>query len=350
MGTGNTKRRPRRKLLLHKAGIKSKMALLYPNKGNTSFAGKHGNDPFISKPRTYAQQRLGQFLQHFAGVLKTYFNAQKGFNEIEIQIALINNRQFMLSANADSTVDYFMGQVYDLIKSRSVSTVGSLAESYTNLGKQVLASVKDSKALIKHRFRRQTGKFVKALAGNREAAEFKSITDLMRTARLQSVIELDAVKTDKNEIRRFVAAEMTGTTTALVKAEGKNWHAEQKILYALVKSGVKDAVVEIAGTFRPCAGCFQSLELVKKYFCRNLRFGSHPGHYWNTTDDCFIAILKLLVEDNYINNVEDAKKYIKDLKYPGTYRSNIRIGGEAGIEEEKTMLNYCSDSDSDSES
>src|SRR3546814_11811471 len=70
---------------------------------------------------------------------------------------------------------------------------------------------------------------------------------------------------------------------ALIMGDGMDsWHAEQKILIGLckaVRAGFRplSASILFAGTFRPCRGCWESLNVVQKFCLPHIQFGGQIG-------------------------------------------------------------------------
>ena len=345
--TKPAKKKKRKRSSISRANIRMRMKALYPRKGDTTFSGTQGPNLILSTPRSYAnEERVKQFLQHFAGVLKTYYNAQKGHSEVEVQIASINDERLLISANDDGTTQFFMNQITAEAKAQEAASTESegLKDYLEQIATEALTTSVTSKRFISTHFERHTSKFIQVLKKNRTFAKLEDISNLLDAAALDCCIQIDALQGNATEIRRFLSGEIPGKSIALISAKGKKWHAEQKILYALVRSEVTDAVVQISGTFRPCAGCYQSLKLVKDRFSPNLIFGERPGHFWNTTSDCFHAIVRLLVATGHLTK-DAAETFVDNPNDPGTHQAWILGEGQALITQ-----NIVSDSDSDLES
>ncbi len=323
-----------------KAAIHRSFAKHYDRAPGVSWLGKTTQEVKIRAPRIYVtDERLRQFAGHLASALKWNLNARKGMNEVEVQVAIIDGRRFLISANDDETVEQFATQLIKDAKKRTVSDVlmGVISENRRSLAK--------SKAAASRRFGRHGTKVEYVLTGIRLVDDLDTLQDAFGQVSHQACVEFDALDDRKKDLEHFIRGQSSTQTIGLLKADGENWHAEQKILYALVRSGVTDLEINISGTFRPCAGCLRSLNLVKKYFNKNLHFNDNAGHFWATTTDCHIALLKLLLKEGYIN----AKTYSSEgnLAIPSSRRTfHSKIKTFSGEEE---MENYGTDSESEAE-
>jgi hypothetical protein len=292
------------------------------------------------------RERRAQFLTHMATVLKGYYDSLPKRSEVEIQIALIDGGLFIISSNKDATAEYF----YDSLVDKGVKRIRLMMTLYAD---ELLKATRKSTASDRIRKQRHLMKFKSELSGSRRSLMDRRLRNevaaLYMTGR-NACIHLDALNASKSDIVQFCTGALTGKKIALVTSSGKNWHAEQKILYMLVRAqNLSNLSITFSGTFRPCRGCFETLSLVKKYYMRNLRFNEHPGHFWNTTNQCHTAIFKLLVEQGKISSEELDEDFdertLLDPFETTTYRPDLRSIGDDLLEE----LHYASDSDSEYE-
>ena len=128
-------------------------------------------------------------------------------------------------------------------------------------------------------------------------------------------------------------------------------HAEQKILLGLCKAAHqvdRSSNVIVAGTFRPCRGCFESLSVVQR---NNLQFGSRPGHYWRTNNKAHAEILEALQDGGYISPQQFQMDFDGNGLLVGltdtSHRPSLRMRGD---DDDVNALHFASDSESDDSS
>ena len=338
-----------------KKAVKPKPKRIYKDKFGKSLGGKYptlhtqytgsrsGNIEHMIA-RDYASQRVQQFLSHFATSLKAYYDSLPGKSEIEIQVAILGDAHWLISSNKDSTTEHF----YDSLVDQSVTSVVDVLGIYAGLAR---GKAKTSTANDSFRIRRHSTKLRKELTLKRHVSGSNILNSAISQLKAKGedlCVKLDAWHSDANTIKDFCTG-ASGKKVALVTHTSYAAHAEQKILVALIRAGVHaDTLVTFGGTFRPCRGCFESLSIVKKYYLKNLVFGSNPGHFWHTTDRCHIAILKLLRDHGKITEEQlrtdfDQFGVLKGLTTT-SYRPTLRTNFLDGTIDD---LHYASESDSD---
>jgi hypothetical protein len=87
------------------------------------------------------------------------------------------------------------------------------------------------------------------------------------------------------------------------------YHAEQKLMLALWRSGVTSAA-HIAGKKRPCVGCAASLNFCRTHLGMQVNFNPNPGGYWDTA----VRGLVVLMNEGIANGKLTAKTARKWLK------------------------------------
>lgn len=306
------------------------------------YTGNYTANPSVALARDFVAQRRSQFLNHLATGLKAYYNSLPRKSEIEIQVAMINDRYFLISSNKNSTAEHFYSSLVE-------SSVTSLTETIRTYVQEARTRAKTSQATEQFRIRRQITKLRKELDGQRPINELATMSNTiagLRMAGAMACTRIDAKTTSAQDIKDFCSG-ARGKTIALVT--GPTAHAEQKILYALVRAQVpQNLLVTFGGTFRPCRGCFESLSVVKKYYFNHLVFGDRPGHYWQTTEPCHIKLLKLLRDQGKITKEQFDSDFNDQLALPNltttTYRPALFTGPD---KQTVNALHFESDSDSD---
>lgn len=324
------------------------------------YTGYHSRTVEMRLPRSYRSERKAQFLTHLATAMKGWYSAFPNQSEIEVQIALVNDQYFFISANKNDTVlklyDKFVSFcASEFMKANPESTdteaegrflSGALREmSRTTRARALTSKARDARRLARH-----AGKLEKTILGNRNL-----VTNLnLRLDGQAACIRIDATSDCESRVRDFVAGKLGAARIALVTANIE-MHAEQKIMLALIK-GCKDTgpqtTAVFAGTFRPCRGCFETLNLVQKYLIPGLQFGSRPGHFWQTTTCAHVKMRDLLVSYGKISPSQQQTDFDENGLLIGltnvTYRPSLRvIRDEEEVNEED--LHYASESDSDDE-
>lgn len=334
----------RTKLDLTQGRLKTSFLRKYPDL-HGQYTGYTSRTVVRRPPRriTFGERRA-QFLTHMATVLKGYYDSLPKRSEVEIQIAMIDGGPILISSNKDSTAEYF----YDSLVDKSVKRIRVQMTLYAD---QLLQAARKSTASDRIRKERHLLKFKSELSGERRSLMDRRLRNEVAglyMAGRNACVKLDAIESSEKDVIQFCTGALTGKTIALVTASGKNWHAEQKILYMLVRAKtLGNLSITFSGTFRPCRGCFETLSLVKKYYMKNVRFNQNPGHFWNTTNQCHTAIFKLLVAQGKMSSDDLEEDFddrtLLDPVGSTTYRPDLRSIGDDLLEE----LHYASDSDSD---
>ncbi len=332
------------------AGMKRKMKAMYFKAGITTHAGKTSRITKISKRKSYKTIRSMQYVRHLASVLKYYFNSVYDQNEIEVQIAYapIHGGLWMISANDDDTTETFKEALICQSKEHFIKLYKKYAQTVTERNKS-------SKAKITGRVLRHALKFLRPISeqsfAEQKTADAKAarlMTLSLDAAIGSSYVSIDAC-VKSSQLTNFFNG-TSGKRIAFIQSTIEG-HAEQKILLALCKSGVDDnTVVIVQGTFRPCAGCVVSLNIVKQYYLTKLKFNLKAGHYWTTTNKLHMKIINELYESGKIKKADldvlEANAGYMGPTNPETWHSNITLM-DGSIEE---IHNYDSGSDSEHDS
>lgn len=166
-------------------------------------------------------------------------------------------------------------------------------------------------------------------------------------------LKLDIHDATPSQLRAFI----DGTTRhqiCLLESKSYDMHAEQKIMIALCRAYGKTPsqdVVSFAGTFRPCRGCYESLKLLQLFLLPNVRYGHHPGHFWQTTTRAHCEIYKILCDNVLISYSDRTTLFDKDgilerTRNRRSYQPILRLDNKGATGE---ALHYASDSDGDAE-
>lgn len=323
-----------------KTAVKRGMKSSHKNKGSVTHEGFHSKIVVQNARKYLDNERTSQFLRHLA----TAFKEMATKSEIEVQIALVADNYFMISSNKTETATEIYNNLVTKYADKTVEDqLKTLAKTvYDN---RTTGKNKDSTARDTYRLERHSDKLSKELIGTRTKPQ---AVDKLKKKGADICIELDVETDCKQAVVDFCSGK-NGKYVAIVKGRDTA-HAEQKILLALCKAipdlDIKTSVV-VAGTFRPCRGCFESLCIVKQYYLSNLQFGDRPGHYWYTTNDEHLQIFHILMNKGKIKEF-DLKDFNKNFialvrQNMDTHHSFIRNKSSVTVE----MAGNDSDSDSD---
>ncbi|MEM6973622.1 MAG: hypothetical protein AAF577_12535 [Pseudomonadota bacterium] len=302
------------------------------------YTGRHSSKIVRRKAGNMSHVRQRQFNTHFATILKEYYRTLPNCSEIEVQIAHVNDRYFIASNN-NETSDHF----YDELVSKA-----NLAAALRQYAKEVHEKASVSKAGDAYRRQRHAKKLADTLDEKRTFVK----ANMFRARGAKLTMRVDACDAIGPQVAGFIDGSL-GKTLCIVTSS-INMHAEQKIMLALCKaygSTVSMDEVTFAGTFRPCRGCFESLNVVQRFLLPNLAFADRPGHWWATTTRAHAQIIEVLRGNGRITPTDYATAFDTEGLMIGlgseTNRPMLRPGpGEAEVED----LHYASDSDSDDDS
>jgi len=330
------------------AGVNREMRSEYDTL-HSQYGGYHNRKVLVSlKRKTAPENREERFAVHLATALKDWCEKTLKRPEIEIQIAMYRER-FVISCNKNASVE----AIYeDFIKDES----RKFSEKLVSLADSTAEAARRSQALEAFRVRRHATKLSDELSGRRDGLGALNLAGLINQGK-DLCIRFDASTDIGKQFADFLSGEisMLDKRVALIMGDGMDsWHAEQKILIGLckaVRAGFRplSASILFAGTFRPCRGCWESLNLVQKFCLPHIQFGGRPGHFWQTTSKAHVEIIRLLRDGGYIGDDDLTKHFrrdgtLKGMNTTSTHRMYLRTR-KGGRGEE--ALHYNSDSGSD---
>lgn len=116
-----------------------------------------------------------------------------------------------------------------------------------------------------------------------------------------------AALTDKKHANKIIFVTAGGSL-----GENKSFvvHAEQKLVYALYRSGAKGPVV-IRGKKRPCSGCSLVLRYAKKRLNLDIDFNPNPGGFWDPSLNGLDKIVTLHIQSMHVKS-EDVMTWMHD--------------------------------------
>jgi hypothetical protein len=291
--------------------------------------------------------RKSQFLTHLGTGMKEWYSIVSKASEIELQIAVYNDKCIIIGSNKNDTATWMYNKFVE-------AQAGNFLTLLTIAAEEAAKRAVRSQALEARRVQRHAGKLAKELVQKRDVG-LPLLKDLEKEGK-DICVTFDASKDIGAAFAKFLnrTDPMDKKHVALVTASEVDAHAEQKILVALCKAALVDrsvctAPIIVAGTFRPCRGCFESLSLVQKYCFQQLQFGSRPGHYWQTTAKAHLDIFNLLVEGKFITDTQCEDDFNDDGLLIGltntTHRPKLRTRDKGEIE----GLHYATESESEGE-
>ena len=320
---------------------------------NSQYTGFHSAVVERSAPRSYDSERDVQFLTHLATTVKEWYKSLPKCSEIEVQIALVNRSYFFISSNKNGTAEdlwdellTFSAQKFGARQAKGSKTPANISDGFVGMSRTVTDRMARSDAQDAERHRRHAAKLAAALEGNRTY----DLPTIHKQEGEAACLKINASEDVGETVRKFVTGQLGTKQFAIVTADTA-MHAEQKILMALCKGCMdmgKQLDVIFAGTFRPCRGCYESLNMVQRYMLPNLHFGSRPGHFWQSTTCSHLMIRDLLDKAGRITPHQKANDFDKDGLLKGltdtSYRPNLRTSDD---DEYFEGLHYATDSDSD---
>jgi hypothetical protein len=291
------------------------------------------------------EDRKSQFLTHLATTIKAWYSEVSNTSEIEIQIAIYDDERVIISSNKNETAEFMYGE---FVKVQAANFLKYLKGVAMIAGKAAEKSTKDDSA----RRLRHAGKLTKEVVEKRDVG-LPMLQQLEREGK-DLCVHFDSADAIGDSFAAFLkgTGEMANKRVAVVTSSGGGAHAEQKILVALCKAALnidRTKTIVVAGTFRPCRGCFESLSVVQKYAFENLQFGVRPGHFWQTTTKEHLEIIRLLKEAGLISPKQLDEDFDENTRLKGltdtSHRPMLRLREEMEVE----ALHYATDSDSEDE-
>lgn len=99
-------------------------------------------------------------------------------------------------------------------------------------------------------------------------------------------------------------------------------HAEQKLIVALWRSGVKSPVA-IQGKKRPCAACDASLSFAREKLRLKISFNPNPGGYWATSNVGLQMIVNLGIDAGLLTKKQAEKWVNAHYKHQNLYQTRL---------------------------
>ena len=99
-------------------------------------------------------------------------------------------------------------------------------------------------------------------------------------------------------------------------------HAEQKLVVALWRSGVKSSVV-IQGKKRPCAACDASLSFARQKLHLKISFNPNPGGYWTTSNAGLQMIINFGIDAGLLTKRQAEKWVNTHYKNQNLYQTRL---------------------------
>lgn len=290
--------------------------------------------------------RKSQFLTHLATALKAWIAEVSSGTEIEIQIAIYNESCVIISSNKNETATFMYSEFVKEQASKFLTYLKGVARLAV---KRAVRSTADDSGRIE----RHSTKLAHELVSKRDVG--LPMLDELEGEGKDICVSFDASADIGESFANFLnrSGEMAGKFVAVVTASGVEAHAEQKIMLALCKAALhldRTAPLVVAGTFRPCRGCYESLSVVRKYAFPNLQFGVRPGHFWRTTTQQHLQIVDILRNGGFISPSQIANDFDVHGRLVGltdtTHRPVIRTRRHT----DEDALHYATDSDSEADS
>lgn len=284
----------------------------------------------VRAPHSFADERVRQVLRHLSTAIFHYVKSQLK-EEQEVQALYVNNR-VLVSSNLPGSMALLKGltskQVFEIFLSDTY--VGKDDRGKRDITK-LRALIKDSKSVV----------------------ELTDDLDEMTALLKMRELLISAIADPKSYLGHCTLDNATSFIAddqhaqKLIVVEGLSpVHAEQNLIIAYHKSGVKD-VGYIYGKKRPCTGCLMTFVFAVKILGCNLVYNDRPGGFWGPAEPGLLKLMQLKA-DLTLEEVDDfVDKNIPDA----TFRT-----GEADLEDDEereatdnknVVTNYDSDSGSD---
>jgi hypothetical protein len=237
-----------------------------------NYAGKMLGPIGIRKPRSFKTQKDAKFLRN----LSTYFYflgkevVEK--DDAEVEAMFVNNRLLIASNNPKT-----MNEIYDyVLKNHNVCDLirTDISSGRDQRGQKTLESFSNQ-----------------LMAPNFEV-ESRLILQASLWEQTKDYVALCTIRKNKLSKDLITSKEFDGK---LIMITGLDAHAEQKLLLALIHSGLgKDVKATIRGKKRPCLGCWLCLSFVKDILgYKNLDFNPNPGLAWTGSIDSLKNFVKI---------------------------------------------------------
>jgi hypothetical protein len=306
----------------------------------------------VAKKTVLERDRPSQFITHLNSTLKEWFRSLEEGSKTEIQAAIYDSRCLLIASNKDATVERIYGEVVKKAVDTFLKDAASTAAE----------RARKSNAKAAFRTERHALKLGQELTGKRPVG--LPLIDKLKAEGGEICASFDVTRGFDHHIDDF-AKILNGRddrrSVVFLTSSGKEMHAEQKILLGLSKAAAPRKVddpsseidrssdVTVAGTFRPCRGCFESLSVVQHCCFNNLQFGSRPGHYWRTTEKGHVEILESLKAGGYLTEQQFQEDFDKNGLLIGLTNTTNRPSLLQPDGSEIKAFNYATDSDSDYE-
>lgn len=321
----------------HSRGMKHQYDSLH-----SQYTGYHSKMVVLSVARSMIAERKSQFLTHLATALKAWYKNVSDGSEIEIQIAIFNDNRMLIASNKNETAEYLYTEVVK-------SSAGKFLQYLKTVATVATKAALKSTATESLRVERHSAKAIKEITGSRKVG-LPHLHELEEEGS-KICVKFDASADIGTTFASFLNGTMPDKHVAILTSETP-MHAEQKMLLALCKASgalTRTESVIVAGTFRPCRGCYESLSVVKRYGFQNLQFGVRPGHYWGTTGRAHVEIVNLMRAKGLISDSQWQSDFDDNGLLIGltntSHRPELRMRGGGNQED----LHYGSDSDSDAD-
>jgi hypothetical protein len=309
---------------------------------HSQYTGYHSR-VILQMAKRKVTDRKSQFLTHLATALKAWYAQVSQTSEIEIQIAIYNDEYILIASNKNETATLLYEEFVKAAAKNFLKELKTVART-------AVSRAISSKATEARRVERHATKLQLELKGERVVG-FEVLSDLEHEGR-SFCTTFDVSEDIGGTFASFLNGQVAGKQVAVLTSTAIEMHAEQKILLALCKAAKQldtSSEVVVAGTFRPCRGCYESLNVVQKYCFQNLQFGVRPGHFWRTTTRAHVEILNKLLEDGYINPYQRANDFDRNGRLIGLTNTSHRPVIRNRDDEEVDDLHYGSDSESEVE-
>lgn len=302
--------------------------------GVSSFDGRATSNVETVSPQSYESLRTQQFLRHLATVMKNYLNEVRDRNVVEIQVAEINGR-YIVACNRDEN---------SLALFQELANSPDIKAKMMEMSSAVYAELRTSEAAAAEQSRRHAAKLYWSMEGSRDAYD-ASAWHAARDA-VCTHLAFDGGSQSIEALFKFIDGPPGGPLVMILTMTDAKWaafHAEQKILFAFCKSFTvgRNERIEIAGGFRACLGCLESLNVVREFLLPNLEYTKKGGRYWDTTSCGHKHVLGILVKKGFIDT-EDAHEHfdrnglMKSLVVQ-THHSMLRQPGGKPLKEVKNV-------------
>jgi len=296
--------------------------------------GRHGrvtkSDVRLRFPRDKAQERTEQSLSHLSMLLHDALrrlqddlvaatDGAETVNDREIQGMLINDR-LLFASNFNETIDLLSNRFDDQL----VSLRELLRQHQSDENRERGLFPADANEYA-GRLNRADAKINAAFEGLRGVGD-DATADAMRRAANRPVMITDAA--DPNMRALLTAEEYAGRVIMLRFGETNrrtragevkpaSMHAEQKLLMAIRKAGLKPQQatkpLAIMGKYRPCLGCAAALRYYRDVEgFGNLRFNPNYGHFYQDSVGSLASHMREMVADprylGYIREMLDPRQ------------------------------------------